>query len=63
VTFEIVARRLAHTKSYDWAVNFGEGTDEVCFLDYQWQAFRSLLMPSTRADFTITEYNEKGEKL
>lgn len=31
--------------------------------DAEWSAFRSLLMPSAKADFTLTEVDENGKTL
>lgn len=63
MTFKIVARKCGTERyGYDWEVTVGNaGT--LIFSESQWAAFRSLLMPSGKADFTIEEFDEKGNRL
>lgn len=70
VTFRIVAKRATRCNIYSqdareetvWYVK-GIGESGLWLSDEKWRAFKSLLHPSIEADFSITELNEKGEKL
>ena len=63
MTFKFTAR---HCGADIPIVYFGIDVDdrvEFLFLPKEWEAFRSLLMPSAKADFTLEEFDEKGVRI
>lgn len=62
VTFRIVATYVKGN-NWPWNVHFSPDVGDLKMTDSEWTAFKSLLHPSIEADFSITELNEKGEKL
>jgi hypothetical protein len=63
VTFQIKATKGGNERfGYWWDVDFGD-PGELTFSEIQYAAFRSLLMPSAKADFTITEVDQNGQTL
>ena len=64
IVFNIQARKQVDGK---WSVSLMTPSiirSQLAFANNrEWQAFRSLLIPSTKADFTLEEFDEKGNKL
>lgn len=63
-TFRIVAK---HTEppfaSVEVSIPNIDDRVNLMFTPDEWTAFKSLLMPSAKADFTITEVDEHGRTI
>jgi len=64
MVFKLNARKQ---QDETWSVSLWTPTGILSRLgfkdDAEWSAFRSLLMPSAKADVIIEEFDEKGNKL